>query len=250
MNIFAVGNPFVFFVYMAYTLPWIVLGFYLYPIKILVRISAILTAALCIIGITFVILWYFDKFVQHVKDCLISSENSDSEQNNNIRLEEESTEDEETQLLNNKDLSEETEQKKVGNEAQPSEKKNTAKDKKLCSGELICSILSAAAKWVAGVFVLLCFGFIGYLLHHIIFVLTNDEEQAVIELLHTLPLIVIPLSAFIIRYLMQLNEKTSNAKNTTLPNPKELSENGKKPVSEERKNGSQHVSNIESEDRG
>ena len=127
MNVFAVGNPFVFFVYMAYTLPWIVLGFYLYPIKILVRVSAILMAALCI---TFVILRYFEKCVENLKPickkkckCLYC-ERCDNE---------------------------------------PTDQDNW---------ELLCNVISAATKCVAGVLVLVCIGFIGYLLHHIIFVLT------------------------------------------------------------------------------
>ena len=61
VNIYAVGNPFILFVYMTYALPWIVLGFYLYPIKILVRVSAIFTAAFCSIGISFVILLNFEE---------------------------------------------------------------------------------------------------------------------------------------------------------------------------------------------
>ena len=44
----ATVNSFLFFVFLAYTLPWLVLGFYLYPIKVLVRIGFLFAATLCL----------------------------------------------------------------------------------------------------------------------------------------------------------------------------------------------------------
>ena len=172
VNVFAVGNPFVFFVYMAYTLPWIVLGFYLYPIKILVRISAILTASLLIIVISFVILWYFEKCMGNLKSIY---------SNCNFR-----------KCCCCEECGYESIEEQVP------------------TGELFCNWISAATKCVTGVFVLSCSGFLGYLLHHIIFVFTNDVEEAVVELLHVLPLIVISLSAYIIRKLMQFLDDAKN----------------------------------------
>ena len=48
---------------MTYTLPWIIVGFYLY-----LRINAILTAALCIIGVSFVVIRYFNECIKSLKD--------------------------------------------------------------------------------------------------------------------------------------------------------------------------------------
>ena len=46
--VIATVNTFLFFLFMAYTLPWVVLGFYLFPIKVLARISFLFAAALCL----------------------------------------------------------------------------------------------------------------------------------------------------------------------------------------------------------
>ena len=186
VNIFAVGNPFVFFVYMTYALPWIVLGFYLYPIKILVRISAIFTAAFCIIGISFVILKYLEEALSNLKQCY---SNHIEKRNGYVSIVPHNTKSDETR-----------------------------------SGELVCNVISAAMKCSTGVLVLVCIGFIGYLLYHIIFVLTSDVEEALVEVVHTLPLVVIPLAAYIIRKLMLLGNADTNNDSQTGSTPEEIEE--------------------------
>ena len=81
--------------------------------------------------------------------------------------------------------------------------------------QLDCSWISAATKCVTGVLVLVSSGFIGYLLYHIIFVFTSDVEEAVVEVVHTLPLVVIPLTAYIIRKLMLLNDADTDKDSQT-----------------------------------
>ena len=184
VNALEVCNPFVLFVYMAYSLPWIILGFYLYPIKIIVRISAILTVALCIVGIIFVILRYFDKSIRS------------NEQRDSVHSQRERTGGETSPLL--------------GQSAENT-RQLTSRAKKV---ESVCNTFLATTKWVAGVLVLACFGFIGYLLHHIIFVFTNSEEEAVVQLIHILPLIIIPLGAFMIRHLILLADNAGNGRET------------------------------------
>ena len=176
VNVFAVWNPFVLFVYMAYTLPFLILGFYLYPIKIVVRISAILTAALCIIGISYVSLFYFEKCLQNLERLF--------KENTICKI-----------------------CKAVGNTIrhpnyEPIDREWPTREEFFRIGVVI----SAAAKFVASVIELVCFGFTGYLLHHIIFVFTNAEQQAVIQFLNVLPLIVVSLSAYMIRHLILLQE--------------------------------------------
>ena len=186
VNMFAVGNSFVFFVYMTYALPWIVLGFYLYPIKILVRISAIFTGAFCIIGISFVILKYLEECLRYLKQCICKNNKCCYRERCGYEPIEETDEIDETQ-----------------------------------SGESVCNCISAATKCVTGVLVLVCSGFIGYLLYHIIFVFTSDVEEALVEILHTLPLVVIPLTAYIIHKLMRLGNAETNADSQTGSTPEE-----------------------------
>ena len=172
VNILVVWNSFVFFVYMTYALPWIVLGFYLYPIKILVRISAIFTSAIFIIGISFVILKYLEEALSNLKQCC---SNRNEKRSGYVSIESHNMKSDETQ-----------------------------------SGESVCNCISAAMKCFACVLVLVCIGFIGYLLHHIIYVLTSDVEEALVEVVHTLPLVVISLTVYIVHKLRLLGNAETN----------------------------------------
>ena len=183
MGIFATCNTFVLFVYMVYTLPWIVIGFYLYPIKILVTLGAILAAALCFVVNFFVILYYFEECI---KNCTCKEPTfSKNECCWSVP-------------------------KKCGKICKNCGRKEYApldeqEDKKLscCCWSIDKSkcwdMFTAASKCFTGILVLICLGCIVYLLRHIISVFTDEVREAVIELLHILPLIVISMAAFFIR---------------------------------------------------
>ena len=232
MSVFATWNTFMFFIYMAYTLPWIVLGFYLYPIKILVRISAIVAAGLLIVVNSYIILLYFEEFIEKcrfevciciskcfikpciciskcfikpciwickcfikpcicickyfiikpcicickyfiIKPCTCICENVKA-----------------CLCLTSPCWSE-------------------IKDrcKEFCNEEQNWEVFAALSKCCTGVLVLLCFGGIGYLLHHIIFVFTNEVRTAIMELLHVIPLVFLSLGAYLIRSLILIHER-------------------------------------------
>ena len=63
-----------------------------------------------------------------------------------------------------------------------------------------------------GMLVLFHLGCMGYLLHHIIFVFT---KEAVRELLHIIPLIVLSLGAYMIRNLLKLTPVTKEEDSTS-----------------------------------
>ena len=67
----ATVNTFLFFLFLAYTLPWVVLGFYVYPIKVLSRISFLFAAALCLMLNFAWILSHIERLSVHSKSrCL------------------------------------------------------------------------------------------------------------------------------------------------------------------------------------
>lgn len=177
VTLFTVWNPFLLFVYMAYNLPWLILGFYVNPIKILVRISAILTAALCIIVISYLILLYLVKCLKKKPQY---SPLRNEQPNGNDQL--------------------------------------TTKRRKDCDR------LFAAIKCLSGVLVLACFGFIAYLLYHIIFEAPNEEEKAVIELLHILPLAVVSMIVYVVRHLIELHKARDGN------NPQSINGNNPSPI--------------------
>lgn len=61
-------NTFLFFLFLAYTLPWVILGFYLYPIKVLVRIGFLFAAALCLMLNSALTISYIEKLTSHRQD--------------------------------------------------------------------------------------------------------------------------------------------------------------------------------------
>ena len=225
VTVFAFWNPFVLFVYMAYNLPWIILGFYLYPIKILVRISAILTASICIIGIFFLILLYLGECFENLSKILkqkpqreaaspdelkaLTGDAAPTERDAALTVEDAvPTEGDAAPTVGDAALTEGDAAPTEGNEQSPTND-GTVK--------IVCNVILAVIKFLSGVLVLVCFGFIAYLLHHIIFVFTNDEEETVIELLHILPLIIVTLSSYIIWNLKQLNAAKTERENRTQP---------------------------------
>ena len=236
MCVFAAWNTFVFFIYMAYTLPWIILGFYLYPIKILVRVSAILAAGLSIIANFYIILLYFEKwiakcecinsctpcFVIHVlqfylccnccsrlkdccvccwskmKTCCIVIAHCDCLNYwNNYRHIADNDNDNEWKV-------------------------NTKCTDMWCCNNCVVMYFrnnwdayAALSRCATGILVFFCLGCMGYLLHHIIFVFTNEVRTAVIELLHIIPLIVLSLGAYMIRNLLKLTPVTKEEDSTS-----------------------------------
>ena len=160
--IFATANTFIFFIYMAYTLPWVILGFYIYPVRILVRISFVLTAGLAIILHFSLILKYSELSVEIYTMSL--------------------RERQQYELINAKVL------------------KWELFLRKYCgpTGKYCCKLLLSMLTPCATFLVLLFWGYTGYLLYCIIFLLTDEVNEASEELLQIVPLIILSLSTYFI----------------------------------------------------
>ena len=160
--IFATANTFIFFIYMAYTLPWVILGFYIYPVRILVRISFVLTAGLAIILHFSLILKYSELSVEIYTMSL--------------------RERQQYELINAKVL------------------KWELFLRKYCgpTGKYCCKLLLSMLTPCATFLVLLFWGYTGYLLYCIIFLLTDEVNEASEELLQIVLLIILSLSTYFI----------------------------------------------------
>ena len=163
--IFATANTFIFFIYMAYTLPWVILGFYIYPVRILVRISFVLTAGLAIILHFSLILKYSELSVEIYTMSL-----------------------------------RERQQYELINKADAKVLKWELFLKKYCgpTGKCCCKLLLSMLTPCATFLVLLFWGYTGYLLYCIIFLLTDEVNEASEELLQIVPLIILSLSTYFI----------------------------------------------------